>query len=121
MAKSNAAQKVTTLNSAAGTAASREVQALDRLIHEKSRLGIVSALAAGGPMSFVQLKALLQTTDGNIAVHTRKLEDAGYILAEKSFEGRFPRTEYSLTAEGRSALEKYLAHLEALVGAMRNH
>lgn len=99
--------------------ASRESQALDRLIHEKVRLGIVSALAAGGPLSFSELKKLLDTTDGNVSVHARKLEEAGYIACSKSFEGRMPRTEYELTAPGRAALERYLDHLEAIVGAMR--
>lgn len=121
MAKSNAAVKATVLKPAAVTAASKEVQALDRLIHEKSRLGIVSALAASGPMSFNALKELMQASDGNVAVHTRKLEDAGYIASEKSFKDRFPRTEYTLTSAGRAALEKYLDHLEAIVGAMRKH
>lgn len=118
MAKSTAV-KVTALKPAAGAAAMKEAQALDRLIHEKVRLGIVSALAASGPLTFNELKALLETTDGNVSVHARKLEDAGYITCSKSFEGRFPRTEYALTADGRAALEKYLDHLEAIVGAMR--
>lgn len=113
------APKVTALTPAAGTAAMKEAQALDRLIHEKVRLGIVSALAASGPLTFNELKALLETSDGNVSVHARKLEDAGYIDCSKRFEGRFPRTEYSLTADGRAALEKYLDHLEAIVGAMR--
>jgi DNA-binding transcriptional ArsR family regulator len=99
--------------------ASRESQALDRLIHEKVRLGIVSALAAGGPLTFTELRDLLETTDGNVSVHARKLEEAGYIACEKRFEGRMPRTEYELTVEGRAALERYLDHLEAIVGAMR--
>jgi DNA-binding MarR family transcriptional regulator len=111
--------KVTSLIPAAGTAATKEAQALDRLIHEKVRLGIISALAASGPLTFNELKALLGTSDGNISVHARKLEDAGYITCTKSFEGRFPRTEYELTADGRAALERYLDHLEAIVGAMR--
>ncbi len=118
MAKSTAA-KLTTLTASAGAAAMKEAQALDRLIHEKVRLGIVSALAASGPLTFNELKALLQTTDGNVSVHARRLEEAGYITCSKSFENRFPRTEYELTAEGRAALEKYLDHLEAIVGAMR--
>lgn len=118
MAKSTAT-KVMALQPAAGAAAMKEAQALDRLIHEKARLGIVSALAASGPLTFNELKALLETTDGNVSVHARKLEDAGYITCTKSFAGRFPRTEYALTADGRAALEKYLDHLEAIVGAMR--
>jgi DNA-binding MarR family transcriptional regulator len=97
----------------------REAQALEGLIHEKMRLGIVSALAASGSMTFNELKELLQTTDGNISVHARKLEEAGYIQCTKTFENRKPRSEYVLTAPGREALEKYLSHLEALLGAMR--
>jgi len=92
---------------------------LDRLIHERVRLGIVSALAANPSLSFNDLKQLLSTTDGNLSVHARKLEEAGYIACTKSFEGRMPKTEYALTQAGRSALEKYLNHMEALIGAMR--
>ena len=93
---------------------------LDRLIHERMRLGIISALAANSSLSFNDLKRLLQTTDGNLSVHARKLEDAGYIGCTKSFEGRMPKTEYALTAAGRKALEKYLNHMEALIHAMRS-
>jgi DNA-binding MarR family transcriptional regulator len=92
---------------------------LDRLIHERIRLGIISALAANTSLSFNDLKRLLKTTDGNLSVHARKLEDAGYIACSKSFEGRMPKTEYALTASGRRALEKYLNHMEALIQAMR--
>ena len=94
---------------------------LDRLIHERIRLGIISALAANSAssLSFNDLKRLLKTTDGNLSVHARKLEDAGYIACTKSFEGRMPKTEYALTAAGRKALEKYLNHMEALIHAMR--
>jgi DNA-binding HxlR family transcriptional regulator len=92
---------------------------LDRLIHERLRLGIVSALASGGPLAFGDLKKLLSTTDGNLSVHARKLEEAGYVACTKSFEGRTPRTEYKLTPSGRRAFEKYLDHMEALVHAMR--
>jgi DNA-binding transcriptional ArsR family regulator len=92
---------------------------LDKLIHERLRLGIVSALAATESMSFGDLKNLLQTTDGNVSVHARKLEEAGYILCEKSFKGRVPLTEYKITAAGRGALERYLNHMEALIKAMR--
>lgn len=88
---------------------------LDRLIHERIRLGIVSALAAGGVLTFVELKKLLQTSDGNLSIHTRKLEEAGYIACEKRFEGRVPRTEFRLTRTGREALERYLSHLDALI------
>jgi DNA-binding HxlR family transcriptional regulator len=92
---------------------------LDRLIHERLRLGIVSALAVNDRLTFNDLKRLLQTTDGNLSVHARKLEDAEYIVCEKSFEGRMPRTEYYLTAAGRRALEKYLVHMEAIIRAVR--
>jgi DNA-binding transcriptional ArsR family regulator len=92
---------------------------LDRLIHERIRLGIISALAANSSLSFNDLKRLLKTTDGNLSVHARKLEDAGYIACTKSFEGRMPKTEYALAAAGRKALEKYLNHMEALIHAMR--
>jgi DNA-binding transcriptional ArsR family regulator len=92
---------------------------LDRLIHERLRLGIVSALAANESLTFNELKKLLKTTDGNLSVHARKLEDAHYVTCTKSFEGRLPRTEYRLTAGGRRALERYLDHMEALIQAMR--
>jgi DNA-binding MarR family transcriptional regulator len=93
---------------------------LDRLIHERMRLGIVSALAGSTtPLTFNDLKKLLNTTDGNVSVHARKLEEANYIACSKSFEGRMPRTEYKLTATGRKALERYLDHMEALIRAMR--
>jgi DNA-binding HxlR family transcriptional regulator len=93
---------------------------LDRLIHERLRLGIVSALAVNERLTFNDLKRLLQTTDGNLSVHARKLEDAEYLACEKSFEGRVPRTEYRLTAAGRRALEKYLVHMEAIIKAVRD-
>jgi len=92
---------------------------LDRLIHERLRLGIVSALAVNERLSFNDLKDLLQTTDGNLSVHARKLEEADYIVCEKGFEGRVPRTEYHLTAAGRRAFEKYLAHMEAIIKATK--
>lgn len=95
-------------------------EALDKVIHERMRLGIVSALAANEKLSFTDLKNLLNMTDGNISVHARKLEDAGYVTCEKSFKGRTPLTEYSITIEGRAALERYLDHMEALIAAMRN-
>jgi DNA-binding MarR family transcriptional regulator len=100
-------------------AAGRGVTDLDRLIHERMRLGIVSALAANSSLTFNDLKKLLRTTDGNLSVHARKLEEAGYIACSKSFEGRMPRTEYALTEAGRKALEKYLNHMEALIQAMK--
>jgi DNA-binding HxlR family transcriptional regulator len=92
---------------------------LDRVIHERLRLGIVSALAATEWLTFNDLKRLLQTTDGNLSVHARKLEEAQYIACEKSFDGRVPRTEYRLTAAGRRALEKYVAHMESIIKAVR--
>lgn len=93
---------------------------LDRLIHERIRLGIVSALAVNRSLTFNELKALLKTTDGNLSVHARKLEEADYILCTKSFAGRLPKTEYRLTAAGRRALERYLDHMEALIRATRD-
>ena len=93
--------------------------ALDRLIHERLRLGILSALAVNESMSFGDLKRLMQTTDGNLSVHARKLEEASYVTCTKSFEGRVPKTEYSITAAGRRALERYLDHMEALIRATR--
>ena len=92
---------------------------LDRLIHERIRLGIVSALAAQPVLAFTELKRLLKTTDGNLSVHARKLEEAGYIACRKGAEGRTPRTEFSLTPAGRVALQRYLDHMEALIRAMR--
>lgn len=91
----------------------------DRLIHEHTRLAIVSALAVNDNLTFTELKSILKTTDGNVSVHTRKLEDAHYINCDKSFEGRMPKTRYSLTAAGRRALERYLNHMEALIKATR--
>lgn len=91
----------------------------DRLIHEQTRLAIVSALAVNDSLSFNDLKGLLNVTDGNLSVHARKLEDAKYVSCTKSFEGRLPKTEYRLTTSGRRALEKYLEHMEALIRAMK--
>ena len=93
---------------------------LDRLIHERMRLGIVSALAVNPSLSFTELKALMRTTDGNLSVHARKLEEAGYVTCTKSFEGRVPKTDYALTASGRRALERYLDHMEAIIRATRD-
>ena len=92
-----------------------EATNLDRVIHERMRLAIVSALAVNDTLTFNDLKRLLDTTDGNLSVHARKLEDAHYITCEKSFEGRMPKTEFKLTAAGRKAFEKYIAHMEALI------
>ena len=92
---------------------------LDRLIHERVRLAIVSALAVNPALTFQELKRLLRTTDGNLSVHARKLEEAQYVSCVKTFEGRVPRTEYRLTASGRRALERYLGHMEALIKSTR--
>ena len=92
---------------------------LDRLIHERIRLGIISALAANESMTFSELKSLMDTTDGNLSVHARKLEEGGYITCSKSFEGRLPKTEYKLTTSGKQALEDYLNHMETLIHQMR--
>jgi DNA-binding HxlR family transcriptional regulator len=100
-------------------AVGKAIPDLDRLIHERMRLGIVSALAANDSLTFNELKKLLQTTDGNLSVHARKLEEASYISCTKSFEGRMPKTEYRLTDAGKRAFEKYLNHMEALIQAMR--
>jgi DNA-binding MarR family transcriptional regulator len=93
---------------------------LDRLIHERLRLGILSALAVNSALTFNDLKKLLNTTDGNLSVHARKLEEAEYVACEKSFQGRMPKTEYRLTAAGRRALERYLDEMEALIQSTRN-
>jgi DNA-binding HxlR family transcriptional regulator len=92
---------------------------IDRLIHERLRLGIISALAVNDSLTFNELKHTVKTSDGNLSVHARKLEDAGYVSCSKTFAGRTPKTEYSLTAAGRRALERYLDHMEALLGRMR--
>ena len=129
MARSNAARSAARKDSRRQTAAplagvsgagQGAALELDRLIHERMRLAIVSALAVNATLSFTELKALLKTTDGNLSVHARKLEDAGYIACNKTFEGRLPRTDYRLTAAGRRALEHYLSHMEALIEATRN-
>ena len=108
-------------SASAGTPATAELGALalDRLIHERMRLGIVSALAVNESLTFNDLQRLMRTTDGNLSVHARKLEDAAYVSCVKSFAGRTPRTEYRLTAAGRGALERYLDHMEALIRATR--
>jgi DNA-binding MarR family transcriptional regulator len=92
---------------------------LDKIIHERIRLGIMSALAVNERLTFNELKELLHTSDGNVSVHARKLEDAGYLTCTKSFDGRVPRTDYKLTASGRKALDRYLNHMEALIQAAR--
>ena len=121
MAKQNTVRKDPPVEKQASrrTAGGKEPAELDRLIHERMRLGIVSALAANHSLTFNELKKLLKTTDGNLSVHARKLEEADYVACTKSFEGRMPKTEYRLTSAGRQALEKYLRHMEALIQAMR--
>jgi len=122
VARRNALRKEIPAGGAAAqpVVAGKGVPDLDRLIHERMRLGIVSALAANASLTFNDLKQLLETTDGNLSVHARKLEEAGYVSCTKSFEGRMPKTEYKLTEKGRRALSKYLDHMEALIRAMRD-
>ncbi len=115
-------QKTTTPKAVPNTDQGRFENALphlDRIIHERMRLGIVSALAVNQSLTFNELKKLLQTTDGNLSVHARRLEEVSYVECSKSFEGRMPKTEYRLTASGRKAFERYLDHMEALIQAMR--
>lgn len=122
MARHNAARKAEAAErdvARARAGASPRTGELDRLIHERVRLGIVSALAVNDSLSFNELKALLKTTDGNLSVHARKLEEASYVTCTKSFEGRIPKTEYRLTGAGRRALEHYLDHMEALIRVTR--
>ena len=107
------------LRSVSADDAAADAPELDRLIHERMRLGIISALAANETLTFNDLKNLMRTTDGNLSVHARKLEEAGYIICTKSFDGRVPKTEYKIAAGGRRALEQYLDHMEALIRAMR--
>jgi DNA-binding MarR family transcriptional regulator len=118
----HSAQKkaATNLRDVPGAKAQHPAPNLDRLIHERMRLGIVSALAANESLTFNDLKGLMNTTDGNLSVHARKLEDGGYIACTKSFDGRLPKTEYKLTLSGRRALENYLSHMETLIQQMRN-
>lgn len=108
------------LRGVAGQLPAEDRGKLDDLIHHRLRLGVVSALAAADTISFNELKALLRTTDGNLSVHARKLEDAGYVTCTKTFESRRPRTEYRLAPRGRRALERYLSHMEALIRATRD-
>jgi DNA-binding MarR family transcriptional regulator len=122
-AKSAAVRAAREDKSRRNTASTQPVESaavnLDRLIHERTRLAIISALAVNDALTFNELKELLHVTDGNLSVHARKLEDAGYIGCTKSFSGRLPKTEYRLAAAGRRALEKYLDHMEALIRATR--
>jgi len=107
------------LDGIAGSLSDLAVPEVDRLIYERIRLGILSALAVTARLSFSELRRLLDTTDGNLSVHARKLEQAGYVSCAKSFDGRVPKTEYQLTGKGRRALERYLDHMEALIRATR--
>ena len=118
-AKSNLATKEIRGAQARLASVQNDLPQLDRLIHERLRLGIVSALAASEAMTFSDLKKLLDTTDGNLSIHARKLEDAGYVECTKTFEGRVPKTVYRISLAGRKALERYLNHMEALVKALR--
>jgi DNA-binding MarR family transcriptional regulator len=119
VAKSVAAKKNNESSSKVSHVVETKIPDLDRIIHEKTRLAMVSALAVNPTLTFNELKAILKTSDGNVSVHARKLEDASYISCKKSFAGRVPRTEYSLTAAGRRALERYLNHMEALIKVAR--
>ncbi len=128
MAKASAARQVSTkppgedsTRRLSAAPASEIATSLDRLLHDRMRLGIVSALAAADDrsLSFTELKSAIAATDGNLGGHVRKLEDAGYVSCEKTFAGRTPRTDYRLTAPGRRALEKYLNHLAAIIRATR--
>ena len=119
-AKERAAPAPAGLQRLKGSAVRDTARELDALLHHRMRLGLVSALAAADSLSFNDLKSLLQTSDGNLSVHARKLENARYVACDKTFDGRLPRTEYRLTAAGRRALEKYLAHMEAIIKAARS-
>ncbi len=117
--KARAQKPVPVISTAQASQKAAETAELDRLIHERTRLAIISALAVNESMTFNDLKALLNTTDGNLSVHARKLEEAEYVICTKSFDGRMPKTEYAITAAGRKALERYLNHMEALIQAMK--
>ena len=120
MARSNAVQKNPGPQRVADRRPAGSASTLDRVIHERMRLGIVSALAVNESLTFNDLKRLMNTTDGNLSVHARKLEEAEYITCVKSFEGRMPKTEYRLTPAGRRALSRYLDHMEAIIRATRD-
>jgi DNA-binding MarR family transcriptional regulator len=121
IARENQAEETTNLSALKIEKAAETVsKELDKVIHERMRLGIISALAANESLSFTELKNLLNTTDGNISVHARKLEDAGYLECLKSFNGRVPLTEYKITQSGKDALGRYLNHMEALIKTMKN-
>ena len=113
------AAKIERLRTVGSYVAEKGLKDFDRLIYERVRLGIMSALSVNSSMTFNELKELLKTTDGNLSAHSRKLEEAGYIACRKSFAARVPKTEYSLTAKGKRVFERYLAHMESLIGAAR--
>ena len=118
----NTARKTGTAKNAPKAVSAAETETtvnLNRLIHERTRLALVSALAVNDRLTFTELKKLLDTTDGNLSVHARKLEEAGYIACTKGFEGRVPRTEYTITREGKKVLKDYLNHMERIIGAIR--
>ena len=119
MAKAAAARKTSDAPAPRRAPVETSIPDFDRLIHEKTRLAIISALAVNPTLTFNEMKAILKTTDGNVSVHARKLEEAGYLACKKSFEGRIPKTEYSLTPSGKRAFEKYIGHMEALVKAAK--
>lgn len=129
MAKSGAAKKAADAKTGSAhpdparpeVGAGKGTEALDGLIHQKTRLAIVSGLAVNQTLTFTELRDLIRTTDGNLSVHTQKLEGAGYLHCDKSFEGRIPVTRFSLTTGGRKALERYLGHMEALIQATRSN
>lgn len=120
MAKTAAVAKKGAVPSKISRVVETQIPDFDRVIHEKTRLAMISALAVNPTLTFNEVKAILKTTDGNVSVHARKLEEASYITCRKSFAGRVPRTEYSLTAAGRRALERYLNHMEALIKAVKH-
>jgi DNA-binding HxlR family transcriptional regulator len=113
------AERLSRLRTVSSYVADKDSKDFDRLIYERVRLGIMSALSVNSSMTFNELKELLKTSDGNLSAHGRKLEEAGYISCRKSFAARVPKTEYSLTAKGRRVFERYLSHMEALIGAAR--
>lgn len=119
MAKAHAPKSISRPSTAAAPAAAAAGRDLDRLVHERVRLGILSALAVNDSLAFNELKQLLGVTDGNLSVHARKLEEAGYIECRKSHEGRVPRTDYAITSRGSTELKKYLAHMEALIQSVK--
>ena len=117
--KKEEGSEISRLATSPASAPEKSAARVDRIVHERLRLGILSALAVNDSLTFNELKRLMETSDGNLSVHARKLEEAGYVSCAKSFEGRVPRTEYKLTAPGRKALEKYLDHMESLIRATR--